>query len=147
MGKKAEDQIISQAGVIPYRIRSDGSLQVLLITSRVGAWIVPKGKIDEGHTAHEAARIEALEEAGVVGIGGSPEGEPLGHYEYEKLGSKHRVDLYAMPVLRVLEDWPDRDHRRREWMSIDEAIRRVEYPDLRDVLERMERFDRSSGAA
>lgn len=147
MGKRIDQHMIRQAGVIPYRIRPDGTLQVLLITSRVGAWIVPKGKIDPGHTAHEAARVEAIEEAGVVGVGGWPQGEPIGFYDYEKSDQLHRVDLYAMPVLRVLDEWPEKDERRREWMTIDQAIKRVEHQQLRDVLEKMERFERATGAA
>ena len=55
---------IEQAAAIPVY---DG--RVCLVTSRTGRrWVIPKGRIDPGHTAAEAARIEAWEEAGLLGV-------------------------------------------------------------------------------
>lgn len=141
MGKRREAESMQmvpplQAGVLPYRYRSDGLLQVLLVTNHAGGWIVPKGQIDPDRTPEEAAQVEALEEAGVVG---TPEGPALGHYDYEKFGRTLRVRLFAMKVERVLETWLEMDERRREWVSVDEAIRRVAFPGLRDVLGEFER--------
>ena len=76
-----------QAAVIPIR---DGRL--CLVTSSSGKrWVVPKGQIDNGFTAGEAALLEAWEEAGLLGVL-TP--EPVGSYHYEKDGrilSCHRV--------------------------------------------------------
>ncbi|MGD9689954.1 MAG: NUDIX hydrolase [Phycisphaerales bacterium] len=139
---KTEPQI--QAGVIPFRHRPDGEMQVLLVTSRSGAgWIVPKGKIDPGKDAKEAAEIEALEEAGLLGTTGD---EVIGHYEFEKLDRAWRVMLFAMRVHRVLERWPEMDERKREWVSVDEAIRRVSFPGLRDALGRLEHIHKAPAA-
>lgn len=148
MGKRSEWVLMAeptlQAGVIPYRVRPDGTVQVLLVTNRAGGWIVPKGKIDPGHTPQEAGRIEALEEAGVIG---TPAREEIGHYDYRKPnGDEHRVLLFPMPVLRVLEEWAEKGERQRAWVTVDEAIRRVAFPDLRDVIERMEQFERHDAA-
>lgn len=142
MGKA--NQFESQAGVIPYRYRPDGEMQVLLVTSRSGAgWIVPKGKIDEGRTPLEAAEIEALEEAGLLG---TTDDEVIGHYEFEKEDREWRVSLYAMRVHRVLERWPEMNERKRQWVSVDEAIRRVQFAGLRDALGRLETLRRTSAA-
>lgn len=141
MGK--DDRQI-QAGVIPYRFRPDGEMQVMLVTSRSGAgWIVPKGKIDEGREAKEAAEIEALEEAGLMGSTGD---DLVGGYEFEKDDRGYRVNLYAMHVHRVLETWPEMNERKRQWVSVDEAIRRVHFAGLRDAIERLELARKASAA-
>ena len=57
-----------QAAVIPYRIRK-ARLEVALVTTSKGkGWIVPKGCIDEGERARDAAIREAEEEAGLRGV-------------------------------------------------------------------------------
>lgn len=43
----------------------------------------------------------------------------------------------------MLERWPEMRQREREWMSVDEAIRRVSSPGLRDVLDRVEDLERA----
>ena len=53
-------------GCIPYRVRCDGELEVLVITSQKGhGMMFPKGGWEEDESMDEAARREALEEAGV----------------------------------------------------------------------------------
>ena len=60
-------EVLLQAGCVPVR-RCGDMLEVMLVTSRyTGQWIVPKGTIDPGEAAAEAARREAEEEAGVRG--------------------------------------------------------------------------------
>jgi 8-oxo-dGTP pyrophosphatase MutT (NUDIX family) len=118
---------IEQAAAIPVY---DG--RVCLVTSRTGRrWVIPKGKIDPGHTAAEAARIEAWEEAGVRGTLGRV---AIGSYEYEKYGRVHRVSVFVMRVSDAKDDWPECRVRQREWLALDDAIERIEEPDLRDLL-------------
>src|SRR5258708_38114880 len=75
-------QFIRQAAAIPLK---DGA--ICLITSSNGKrWVVPKGLIDPGHTAGEAALLEAWEEAG---LGGGLRPEPGGRYLYNKFGENY----------------------------------------------------------
>ncbi len=116
-----------QAAVIPIR---DG--RVCLVTSSSGKrWVVPKGQIDPGHTPGEAALVEAWEEAGLVG---ALDAEPLGAYAYEKLGRELHVLVYRMIVTEARDEWPERNLRERVWVTLDEAVDRVEEPGLRDLL-------------
>ena len=133
MGKASSstDRVIAQAGVVPYRFNGRGQLQVLLITNRAGQWIVPKGMIDQGATAEQAALIEALEEAGAVGHRVE---EELGAYEYAKWGRVCRMRLFSMRVDRLLDKWLERSSRRREWFTLEEAAARVEVAGLKSVL-------------
>lgn len=140
MGKRHDtmaDEWIAQAGAVPYRLRGDGEVQVLLVKSRSGLWILPKGHIEEGHTPEETAQREAFEEAGVQGqvVPGV-----IGSYHYEKTGSEYRVELFVLRVSRTLDEWPERDQRERLWLSLDEARRKVAYPELRQALDRLERM-------
>jgi hypothetical protein len=41
---RGSDGLITQYGVLPYRVDAEGRLEILLITSRErGRWVVPKG--------------------------------------------------------------------------------------------------------
>lgn len=121
---------IRQAAAIPV---SDGRL--CMVNSRSGRrWVFPKGQIDPGHTAGETALIEVWEEAGLVG---TPDPEPVGSYVYEKYGRQHHVLVYLLTVTEALDQWPEQGFRQRLWLSVDEAIDRVEEPGLRDILRRV----------
>ena len=118
---------VRQAAAIP--VRGD---RVCMVTSSGGRrWVFPKGLIDPGHTAGEATLIEAWEEAGLVGV---LDGEPVGSYVYEKLGRECHVVVFRMTVTEARDRWPEQHIRQREWITVDEAIDRVDEPGLRDIL-------------
>lgn len=118
-----------QAAAIPIK---DG--RVCLVTSSSGRrWVIPKGMIDPGKTAGEAALQEAWEEAGLVG---SLHPVPAGTYRYSKFGNEYLVTVFVMHVSEVTDQWPERFLRRREWVDLEEAIARIEEPGLREVLRR-----------
>lgn len=122
--------MIPQAAAIPFRIRK-GKLEVLLITSRSsGKWIVPKGMIDPGFTAAEAAQQEAYEEAGVKG----PIEEALGSFVYTKWARTCEVQVFSLRVDEVLDHWEEEDSRTRRWVPADKAAELVNQPDLAKLL-------------
>ena len=96
---------VRQAAVIPIREN-----RLCLVTSSSGRrWVVPKGQIDPGHTAGEAALVEAWEEAGLVG---ALDPEPIGTYAYEKLGRELLVVVFRMIVTEVRDEWPEQQGLR-----------------------------------
>ena len=104
-----------------------------MVTSSSGRrWVIPKGMIDPGQTAGEAALNEAWEEAGLVGVLAS---EPAGSYLYDKYGRTHHVTVFVMHVKEMANDWPERDVRKREWVDPGEAVERIEERGLRDIVE------------
>lgn len=132
MGKIRDDgHWVEQAGAVPYRLTAAGGVEILLITSNSGKWIVPKGGIDAGQTAADQAAIEAFEEAGVVEavIGGE-----VGFYEYERGGRLYRVRLFALLVRELARDWDESHRREREWVALEEAIERVNFDGLRSAM-------------
>ncbi|MDB5405367.1 MAG: hydrolase [Rhodospirillales bacterium] len=140
------EAILHQAGVIAYRM-VDGKIQVLLVTSRETArWIVPKGNIAAGSTAAQAAKREALEEAGIKGV--IANSIPLGMYTYfKKLPSGERraatVEVYLLRVTEELKEWPERRQRKLAWVATTEAIRIIEEPGMVPLLKRLAEFEGS----
>ena len=128
---------VQQAAAIPIR---DGL--ICMVTSRSGRrWVVPKGCIEPGHTPHEAARIEAWEEAGLVG---TLKTEPIGSYHYEKYGMDHHVLVFLMWVSGEKADWPERTVRRREWVPVKTALERIEEPELQSLIGKMRHHENSN---
>ena len=120
-----------QAAVIAYRGCGD-ALSVALVTSRSGRrWVLPKGVIDPGESAAEAAIRETLEEAG---LRGTLEADVYGVYTYEKWGGTCHADVFLLDVTDVLDEWLESDTRERRWMTPEEAARLVQEPALQALL-------------
>lgn len=126
------DAFIPQAGAIPFRRMTDGTVQVLLIRRLPdGRWSIPKGLIDPGHTARQAAGIEAIEEAGVEGVLSE---NPIGEYTYPKYGGVCRVSVFRMEVNHIHDQFPEGSIRERRWCLIDEAIQLLPLNELKAVV-------------
>jgi phosphohistidine phosphatase len=111
-------RVPQQAAVIPYRIRKERVEVALVTTSRGKGWIVPKGWVDHGERARDAAIREAEEEAGLHGVVAQ---KPLGRYLDVKGKGRRSVDVYVMRVTKIREHWLEDKVRRRRWMRIPDA--------------------------
>lgn len=114
------------------------SPEILLITSRgTGRWITPKGWPKAGKTLHDMALREAFEEAGVRGV---VDPDPIGHFDYMKYDlppeaiPSFTVNVYAVEFERMAKNWPERGQRISEWVSPEEAAKRVDEPELKKLL-------------
>ncbi len=132
--------MISQVAALPYRTYPAGSASppfVLLITSRqTGRWVVPKGNLMLGKAPHEAAAIEAEEEAGVRGII-SP--LSVGRFRYQKLlgggGSVLAdVEMFPLAVTEERKKWIEMEQRERRWFAIGEAASVVDEVELGELI-------------
>jgi 8-oxo-dGTP pyrophosphatase MutT (NUDIX family) len=113
---------LAQASAIPFRWR-DGALEFCFITSiRARRWGFPKGLIDPGETAVEAALKEAWEEAG---LRGEIVGDALGSYQYEKWGERLDVEVFVMRVQSAADDWQESAQRERRWAGLEEAMQLI----------------------
>lgn len=132
-----------QSGVIPYRIQTK-NIEVLLITSAqqnsarsaksADRWSIPKGWIEPNMTAVDSAAKEAYEEAGVVGLVKTP---AIGAYERLKFGLPCQVEVFLLQVEDMLEDWAEANVRKRRWFTISEAIEKVRYSQLKQLIARL----------
>ena len=123
-----------QSGAIPYR-RVGPGIEVLLITSSDGSrWIIPKGIIEPNMSAADSAAKEAVEEAGLVG---HVSAQPIGEFTYSKWGGTCHVEVFALEVVQEMESWPESNVRKREWLSLEEACKRISDGNLRALLARI----------
>jgi 8-oxo-dGTP pyrophosphatase MutT (NUDIX family) len=121
----------TQSGVLPYR-RKEGKIEVLLITSiRKKRWIIPKGYVEFNLSHFESAKKEAFEEAGVYGENETIE---LGSFKVNKAIGICLIQVFSMEVNKILDDYPDKDKRRRKWFSIEEAAQIVTRPELKQII-------------
>ncbi|MEL6061724.1 MULTISPECIES: NUDIX hydrolase [unclassified Methylobacterium] len=128
---------LKQVAALPFRVGSDGQVEVLLITSRdTGRWIIPKGWPMIGRKAHRAAEREAFEEAGLTGRIAA---DPVGWYRYEKRVAQGRalpckVRVYPLRVEVQHPRWPEQAQRTLRWFKPEDAARLVHEDDLRRLL-------------
>jgi len=129
----------SQFAALPWRRMPDGSVKVLLITSRgTRRWVIPKGWPMPDRTPAEAAAQEAYEEAGVVG---APAEKPIGAYAYDKRlrdGALQAVEVRVFPLEVFVEQlaFPEHGQREKLWTSPAEAAERVDEPELKALIRR-----------
>jgi 8-oxo-dGTP pyrophosphatase MutT (NUDIX family) len=123
---------IRQVAAIPYRVLSDGRIEVMLVTSSATRrFIVPKGWPLKRKRGRDAAVQEAREEAGVLG---TPSKKPFGAYSYWKRLSDGfvnvNVKVYLLAVEEAMSDWEESAKRKRAWLSPAEASALIDEPEL-----------------
>jgi 8-oxo-dGTP pyrophosphatase MutT (NUDIX family) len=108
------------AAAIPYRW-NEGNLEFLLVRTKAGRWIFPKGGLESGESTWQAAAREALEEAGVLG---TVDEHALGTFPYEKK-SQRVVRSTSEVTAHLLEvhgqDAASEDWWRPQWFQSGEA--------------------------
>jgi 8-oxo-dGTP pyrophosphatase MutT (NUDIX family) len=121
----------NQSGVIPYR-KKNNEIEVLLITSlKKKSWIIPKGFIEFNLTPFESAKKEAYEEAGITGTNETFE---LGMFKRKKKSGNCIIKIYSMEVSEFLEDYPEKNLRKRKWFSIKEAAENISIPEISKLI-------------
>jgi len=139
-----------QYACLPFRERTDGSIEIMLITSRsTRRWVIPKGWPMKGRKPHASAAREALEEAGLVG---EVSKVPIGSYGYGKrLKSGEvvpcQVEVFPLKVKSQRKRWPEKGQRSLRWFNPAEAAEAVDEPELRDVIQRAKSLLSSVGTA
>ncbi len=133
----------TQSGVIAYRLGTKAvpkhetfpEIEVLLITSRKRKhWIIPKGVVEPGMLPQTSAAKEAFEEAGIAG---NVSDHAIGMYRREKWQGTCTVEVFLLEVTTVFDEWPERAIRDREWMGIEEAIRRIREEHLQNLFRKV----------
>ncbi len=128
--------MITQYGVLPYRIDAAGKREILLITSKERRrWVIPKGNPIPFFLNYETAAREAFEEAGVEGRIATM---PIGAFRYAKRRASGPapaiVNVYPLLVTRQAAAWPERGQRELRWFSPEDAAAAVEEPELAVII-------------
>jgi 8-oxo-dGTP pyrophosphatase MutT (NUDIX family) len=115
-----------QVAAVCYRIRGK-AIEFLLVQTRGGRWIFPKGGAEPGLTHAQAAALEAFEEAGVHG---RIEEASFARYVRRRHADpaeagevKVTVKAYLCEVLWL--DPPQELDRRPTWFSAEKTTRRL----------------------
>ncbi|MBB5751298.1 NUDIX domain-containing protein [Prosthecomicrobium pneumaticum] len=128
------------AGILLYRHRAGGALEVLLVhpggpfwrRRDVGAWTIPKGAPLDGEDSETAARREFAEELGAPAVGPLT---PLGRIRQkggkwvEAFALEGAFDPRTLSSNRFTTEWPPRSGNistfpevdRADWFSLAEA--------------------------
>lgn len=135
----AKPETAEQIAALPVHRDKKGRLRVLMVTSRDrGRWVMPKGWKMDDKKDWQAAKIEALEEAGAVGFVSD---KAIGTYHYDKRLENGRaipceVTVYPMIVEKLERRWKERKERKRRWFSFGKAAKLVDEPELSDLLKK-----------
>ena len=133
---------VTSAGILMWRRRTERELLLTHFGGPMwrnkdeGAWAIPKGVIDAGESAEQAARREFQEE-----LGTKPDGEliPLGRIRQkggkwvEAFLLEGDLDADAIVSNRFTAEWPPRSGRfqsfaevdRAQWFTVAEARRKI----------------------
>ena len=137
LGRKS---VARQFAALPFRHLGDGTLQVMLLTSRgTGRWVIPKGwpmRRGVKRTPAASAAREAYEEAGLKG---RIERKAVGSYSYEKRPEQGasfsvRVAVFRLEVKRQVKTWPEKGQRQTLWCFPEQAAAMVDEPELAALL-------------
>jgi len=126
----------SAGGVV---VRTDGGTQICLIrpTGRT-VWGLPKGGIEAGETAPQAAVREVSEETGIQGVVDAELGSiDYNFYSREEGGRIHKTVHYFL-MHATGGDTANHDHEVSEarWVRLKEALRLMTYPNEREMVRR-----------
>ncbi|MCL6580396.1 MAG: NUDIX domain-containing protein [Firmicutes bacterium] len=127
---------VSAGGVV---FRRNPRLELLMIRDRFGRWAFPKGHVEPGETAEEAAVREIEEETGVRGtvVGELPEMRYVYQHPVKGPVSK-RVSFYLLAYRSGETRAQEGEIAAAEWVTPEEARRRVGYEGYDALLEEAE---------
>jgi 8-oxo-dGTP pyrophosphatase MutT (NUDIX family) len=132
--ESATQRVVSSGGVI-FRV-VNGQFKVALI-SRRRAWCLPKGLIEQGETAEEAAVREVKEETGLEG----EIVEKIGEINYNFFRGKRyfkTVHFFLLKYVGGSVSNHDFEADKVKWVPISEALRILTYVNERKIFEKAE---------
>ncbi|MBZ9939202.1 NUDIX hydrolase [Mesorhizobium sp. BR1-1-16] len=127
---------LHQVAALPFRKGEEGPQVCLVTTRETRRWTIPKGWPMKGRSDSDAARIEAIEEGGLVG---KVTKRPIGSFLYWKRRPTEldliRVEVYRLDVDEQLATWKEAGERYSMWFPLDTAADLVDEPGLKAIFE------------
>ncbi|XP_061357597.1 nudix hydrolase 18, mitochondrial-like [Gastrolobium bilobum] len=136
--QRYDDGCRQVVGCIPYRYRRKGlqkkELEVLVISAQNGNGMqFPKGGWETDESMEQAALRETIEEAGVAGNIQSKLGKWF--YKSKRQGRVHEGYMFSLLVNKQLENWPEKNFRKRRWMTVAEAKKVCPHTWMKEALD------------
>lgn len=131
---------IAEAGGVVVRLDGEAP-RFLIVTAKRNPnhWIFPKGHIETGESAEQAAVREVREEAGVEA---TPIGS-LGVSQFVYEGASIQVEFHLLTFVRQVDGGEERQAR---WCTYDEAIDLLSFEDTKRILGKVNRGSTAEGA-
>ncbi|ASJ76362.1 NUDIX hydrolase [Granulosicoccus antarcticus] len=126
MGKKHQ-KLKKRVAVLPVLMKKCKSkkkkCKIYLITSREqGQWIIPTGKLEKNLSNRQVARLEAFEEAGILGKL-DEQFKVQVQLQSPRGKKKRKTTVFLLHVKRILNQWPEKDERKRKSISIESYVK------------------------
>jgi len=133
------------AGVVLFRVE-EGQVYYLLLHYIEGHWDFPKGHIEPGESIEDTIRRELKEETGIEDLTLIPGFSKQIYYKFRRDGDlRSKCVEYRLGKTGCAGVTLSPEHKGYGWYVYYNAIRRVTYPNARDVLRSAERFLRQQG--
>lgn len=127
---KSSVNVIQAAGGLLWRDSARGREVAVIHRSRYGDWTLPKGKLQTGERWHEAALREVREETGCeVRLGSF-----AGSVSYVVNDNPKVVLFWNMTLIGECEFQQSEEVKQLIWMSVEEAVKKLDYPGERGLL-------------
>lgn len=131
MSGEVTGEVILAAGGVVWRRSDGGSLEILLVhRPKYGDWSLPKGKLNDGEAARDAALREVAEETGLR----CELGDELPSSSYRDRRGRPKIVRYwtMQPLGGRFEPNDEVDEVR--WLPVGEAVSALSYADDRELL-------------
>ena len=132
MGEKSKSRVIRAAGGVVWEGEPWQSRIAVIYRNHYNDWCLPKGKLEAGESFEEAAIREIKEETGCIVQLHSFAGDV--HYQVK--GRPKIVKYWHFTLVGEPRFQPNEEVARLEWISVDEALERLDYESERQFLER-----------
>jgi 8-oxo-dGTP diphosphatase len=128
---------ISAGGVV-YRRDAQGEIEVVICKEAdKDRWVLPKGLVDAGESAEQAALREVQEETGVRARYVSALGEPEKYvYTAREMRVFKTVHYFLFEYVSGSTDDHDHEMSEARWVKPDEALSLLAFKGAQDVLRR-----------
>lgn len=133
----APDLPTAERSALPWRINSEGKMEVLLVRPRQGGhWGLPRDRCWGRRSGQQSIERVALH---VAGVSGRLSTQPIGHYRTVRAlldGRKEtcEVAVFGLHVWGTLVRWPEDRKVMRRWVLLSEAITLAGETELADLL-------------
>lgn len=124
------------AGIIVYQVTRTGP-HILLLKYIPGHWDFPKGHIERGETASQAAVRELTEETGITQVELHPEWKESMEYVYTRDQIVRKKDVvFFLGRTETTEVHISDEHTDWSWTPVTQALSQLTYDNARQLLQK-----------